>query len=87
MNFNDVIKAFVQHKIAYSQNIHSTGTALFSYDTCIAEYANDLFVVNMTAYSNTTTKHRNALLKLIKGKYTILYVYNIPKETQRLWTR
>jgi len=82
---NDVIKSFVEHKANESTTLKSTGDCLYSYNTCISEFHDDVFVVNMTPYSVTSTKHRNTLLKLIKNKYTILYLYDIPKNIQRLW--
>ena len=85
MRNEDVIKSFI-HKveaISYNGNLRSTGDRLFSYNTCIAEHLdNGDTAINITKYSNTTSRHQNMLKQKM---YTTLQVINVPINTQQLY--
>lgn len=59
----------------YNGSMHFVGGTLYSYDTAIGQYnkKEGTFIVNMTIYSQTTSKQRNILIKTLKErkiKYT-----------------
>lgn len=65
MRNEEIIEAFLNKKRATNStgSLSSTGSCLYSYATCIAEYNRDGdIVVNNTRYS-TTTSHHQTLLK------------------------
>jgi hypothetical protein len=59
MRNSEVVEAFLKRKIAVNNggSLSSTGTKLFSYATCIAEWSNDSLIINLTKYSVTSSKH------------------------------
>lgn len=67
MRNNQVIDAFLNHKEGASdnKNLRSTGAKLFSYSTCIAQWLDDILIVNVTKYSKTTSTIQNRLVKLV----------------------
>ena len=59
----------------YNGSMHFVGGTLYSYDTAIGQYnkKDGTFIVNMTKYSQTTSKQRNLLVMALKDhkiKYT-----------------
>ena len=68
----DVIIAFVDNNRERSQkslkgsNLEWSGYKLYSYNTCIAQFKDDLLYINLTKYSRTTSVHQNILIDLIK---------------------
>jgi hypothetical protein len=80
----DVIKAFVNGKSACGSNLYSTGDKLVNYNTCIAEYNENenRYILNITKYSSTTSRHQNALRKLLP--LGTICVNKIPKGTLNL---
>lgn len=83
----DVIKAFIDGKSACGSNLYSTGDKLVNYNTCIAQYYEEnnkpIYILNKSKYSFTTSKHQNALERLLclKYAYKIIRVMSIPKNT------
>lgn len=82
MNNSEVVKAFLRKGMANNStgSLHSTGTKLFSYTTCIAEWEdkewdNDTLIINLTKYSNTSSRHLYYLMRNYQGNYhTVLRV-------------
>ena len=54
----------------YNGSMHFVGGTLYSYDTAIGQYnkKDGTFIVNMTIYSQTTSKQRNLLIKTLKER-------------------
>ena len=72
---NDLVNNFVNCNLngisnakMYNGSMHFVGDTLYSYDTAIGQYnkKDGTFVVNMTKYSQTTSKQRNILIKTLK---------------------
>ena len=62
MKNKDVILAFLEKRAAEGSNLYSTGKRLISYNTTIAEWYSDYYLlVNHTRYSVTTSKHQHYL--------------------------
>lgn len=59
MRNRDVVKLFLKHLSADSDNLHSNGKKLFSYSTCIAQWIGSRLIGNKTKYSTTSSKHLN----------------------------
>lgn len=57
MKNKEVVEAFLSGDVATGSNLRSTGYKLFSYRTCIAEWYDGYLLINITRYSNTTSKH------------------------------
>lgn len=77
MRNSEVVEAFLKRRIAVNKgsSLSSTGTELFSYATCIAEWSNGLLIINLTKYSVTSSKHLYYLKRNYKGNYnTVLGV-------------
>lgn len=81
----DVIIKFLNRTKASSSNgnLRSTGDKLFSYNTCIAQWVDDLLYINMTQYSPTTSKHRNMIFSIYPVK-TYTQVVNVPINSHNL---
>ncbi len=74
---NDLVNNFVDCNLngisnvkMYNGSMHFVGGTLYSYDTAISQYnkKDGTFIVNMTKYSQTTTKQRNLLIKALKER-------------------
>lgn len=74
---NDLVNNFVDCNLngisnakMYNGSMHFVNNTLYSYDTAIGQYnkKNGTFVVNMTKYSQTTSKHRNYLITALKTR-------------------
>ena len=74
---NDLVNNFVDCNLngisnakMYNGSMHFVGGTLYSYDTAIGQYnkKDGTFIVNMTKYSQTTSKQRNLLLKALKER-------------------
>ena len=62
MKNKDVVLAFLKKEKAWGSNLYSTGKRLISYNTSIAEWYSDYYLlVNHTRYSVTTSKHQHYL--------------------------
>lgn len=65
----DVVKDFVEGKcsVSHTGHVESCGDRLYSYSTCIAERLPDgNFLINLTKYSVTTSKHQGYVVSTIK---------------------
>ena len=74
-NFVDCNINGISNVKMYNGSMHFVNNTLYSYYTAIGQYnKNDgTFIVNMTKYSQTTTKQRNLLIMALKErkiKYT-----------------
>ena len=74
---NDLVNNFVDCNLngisnvkMYNVSMHFVGGTLYSYNTAIGQYnkKDGTFIVNMTKYSQTTTKQRNILIKALKER-------------------
>lgn len=62
MKNKDVVLAFLKKKEAWGSHLYSTGKRLISYNTSIAEWYSDYYLlVNHTRYSNSISKHQSYL--------------------------
>ena len=63
----DVVNSFYKGDVNESDNLHSNGITLLSYQTAIAERVNvddkTVIIKNVTRYSNTTCKHQSLIDK------------------------
>lgn len=74
---NDLVNNFVYCNLnggsnaeMYNGTMHFVNSTLYSYNTAIGQYnkKDGSFIVNMTKYSQTTTKQRNLLIKALKER-------------------
>lgn len=82
MKNKEVVEAFLSGDVAVGSNLYSTGDKLFSYITCIAEWYDGHLLVNITGYSNTTSKHQSYLKHINNTKK----VDNIPRNSSELYS-
>jgi hypothetical protein len=66
MTNQQVIQAFLAKREGKSLNMHTDGTYLYSYNTVIAQHDRKI-IVNMTRYSQTTSKQRGYLVRELQG--------------------
>lgn len=61
----EVVNSFLRHEENCSGHLMSDGRRLISYQTTIAQWSEDMthIIVNNTYYSNTTSRHRNLLIR------------------------
>lgn len=92
MKNSEVVEAFLKRRIATNigGSLSSTGTKLFSYATCIAEWSNNSLIINLTKYSVTSSRHLYYLKKSYQGNYhTVLGVpigeHSLSKYQTKLW--
>ena len=92
MRNSEVVEAFLKRRIAANigGSLSSTGTKLFSYATCIAEWSNGSLIINLTKYSITSSKHLYYLKRSYQGSYyTVLGVpigeSGLSKYQTKLW--
>lgn len=57
----EVIRRFVSRCSAESGHLVSTGNLLISYSTVIGQFVNNILYINVTKYSQTTSRHQNML--------------------------
>lgn len=83
----EVIKAFLNlsEGNSHNKNLISIGDRLFSYNTCIAEWTDDYLLINVTKYSQSTSRIQNMLLREARTGLEIIKVDNVPINIQRLW--
>ena len=62
MRWREVIDKFVFKEFGSSSNCMSTEEKLYSYNTCIGQWVGNVVYINITKYSNTTTKLQNYLM-------------------------
>ena len=84
MKWKEVIDKFVSKQYGSGSNCMSTGEKLYSYNTCIGQWVGDVVYINITKYSNTTTKLQNYLL-FKAGYLSIEVLEDIPKNTGFLY--
>lgn len=84
----EVIKQFLNMSSgnSYTWNLISDGIKLFSYNTCIAEWTDDLVLFNVTKYSSSTSRIQSMMLReLQKSIHKFIFIDNVPINTQYLW--
>ena len=87
MKNKDVVLAFLKKEEAWGSHLYSTGKRLISYNTTIAEWYSDYYLlVNHTRYSNSTSKQQNYLRSELVNNSDIieLCLNNIDKNTHDL---
>lgn len=87
MKNKDVVLAFLKKEEAWGSHLYSTGKRLISYNTSIAEWYGDCYLlVNHTRYSNSTSKHQSYLRgELINNSNIVEFCLNdIDKNTHDL---
>ena len=85
MKNEDVIVNYASGYSSSAGNVRGEGNKLYSYNTCIAQRMGPDIIINMTYYSNTTSRHRNMLLKyLTRYIPKKIYIDNVPIGTQDL---
>ena len=87
MKNKDVVLAFLKKEKAWGSNLYSTGKRLISYNTSIAEWYSDYYLlVNHTRYSVTTSKHQHYLRSELVNSSNIieLCLNNIDINTHNL---
>lgn len=62
MRWKEVIDKFVCKQYGSGSNCMSIGEKLYSYNTCIGQWVGNVVYINITKYSNTTTKLQNYLV-------------------------
>ena len=69
-NFVDCNINGISNAKMYNGSMHFVNNTLYSYYTAIGQYnkKDGTFIVNMTKYSQTTTKQRNLLIKALKER-------------------
>lgn len=65
MKNKDVVRRFIDKEFASGSNLYSSGNKLFSYNTCIAQWWNDMIIINDTRYSSSTSRHQYYLKSLV----------------------
>lgn len=85
MRNQDLCKEFVNQvsNIAYkkgnSMHVAWDGKRLFSYGTCIGECLSDgSFILNITKYSVTTSKHQSYLRRALTGHKVMMTTKRVP---------
>lgn len=81
MKNKEVIKAFINNRPANSStgNLSSTCGRLFSYTTCIAEFIDNVLLINRTKYSVTTSRHQYMLDRETAGYIKHIPIYDVPR--------
>ena len=81
----EVIRNFINDIPCRNGNLISTEGRLFTYNTCLAQKHNNVIIVNMTKYSQTSSRHRNMLLcELSANRLPTLEVDDIQINTLNL---
>ena len=89
MSNDEVVKAFLKQRNAESHtgSLTSAYGKLFSYGTCISQWAGGFLYINATTYSMTTScKHQSPLFRQVNDLYrnindadkNIIYVAHVP---------
>lgn len=73
MRNSEVVEAFLRKERAVNSigSLSSTGTKLFSYATCIAQWYGGSLIMNYTKYSVTSSKHRYYLRNHRRDYYVV----------------
>lgn len=91
MRNRDVVKKFIDKEYASGSNLYSSGSKLFSYNTCIAQWYNNTIIINNTKYSSSTSRHQFYLRSLAvialhrPDVDEIRSVNNIEINSKKLW--
>jgi len=83
----DVIKTFLEKKVAKGSNLYSDGSKLINYNTTLAQWHDNYhLIVNCTRYSVTTSKNQNYLKTAITDDRGIVIkeVNRVPINTKNL---
>lgn len=86
MTTRDLIDAYVygnESGKASDGRLRIEGKKLFNYATCLAERVDGGYIMNVTKYSSTTSRHQNRLKAELPVSDTI-YVQDVPMGTQNL---
>ena len=90
MTTQEVVNTFMQGGVASNSrgSLTSTGDKLVSYQTCIVQYDknSNLYYVNNTRYSPTTSRQHNMVWELLKddilkNNIRCIFMDKVPKKT------
>lgn len=87
MKNTDVIKAFLEKRVAEGSNLYSDGNKLINYKTTLAQWHDNYhLIINKTKYLVSTSKNQNYLESDITPERGIIVkeVYKIPINTEDL---
>lgn len=77
--------ANIDGKKGNNMSVSCDGTRLYSYGTCIGERLSDgSFILNVTKYSTTTSKHQSYLRRALVGHKVVETSKRVPMWTQDL---
>lgn len=76
--------ANIASKKGNSMSVAWDGDHLFSYGTCIGERTQDGFILNVTKYSVTTSRHQYHLRNALRGYKVVETTKRVPAYTQYL---
>ena len=86
-NVKNAVQSWSDRSVNYtSPTISTDGNTIFSYNTAILErVGSDMAILNVTRYSQTTTKQQNAVASLLKSNgFKFSTVDNVPIDTRTL---
>lgn len=73
MKNKDVVLAFLKKEEAQGSHLYSTGKRLINYNTSIAEWYSDCYLlVNHTRYSNSVSRHQSYLRDALVNSSNII---------------
>lgn len=84
-NYNLIDLFLNNYILGKTHNMFIKDNKLVMYSTVIAEYKNDILVINNSKYSRTTSKYQNYLLRRSKNYFNkIIVVTNVPFDSKYL---
>lgn len=72
ISHKELINAFINGKTAHNNSMHTDGTKLYSYETCIAQKTSNGIIFNSCKYSVTTSKQQSYTRDILR-KYGFEY--------------
>ena len=72
ISHKELINAFIDGKTAHNGSMHTDGTKLYSYETCIAQKTSNGIIFNSCKYSITTSKQQSCTRDVLH-KYDLEY--------------
>lgn len=85
MRNQNVIENFI-HQIfeGKGSNLYIDNNKLVNYNTTIAQWENGTLLLNVTKYSQTTSKNQNIIKKLAENLINVIELDNVPMNTYNL---
>lgn len=89
----EVLDAFINktsgmHLSNYTGNLQISSNCLYTYNTILAQWKDHNLFINVTKYSTTSSRNKNALLELIPSykNYTVFLIDDVPINSSTLFT-